>query len=371
MQVKKVKKKCILIAIHRFEVGGAETQALYLAKYLKENGFHVYVGAFGDETGLGVDRFIQEGITTLYWGFQEKLLIDPEPGLKGKLIKIKYLYSLIKQVRNISPYILISYTYPPNLIFGKLKRWFNETKVFWNQRDINIGFKGHTWEKSAINNVDTFISNSITGANYIEGLTRKKVHVIPNYIDVKKFKKPYTDIEPEILKVIMIGNIHANKNHIKLLNDWIDVLKMKPKARLYLAGKFGNEYDRCLKFIQENNLIDHVIFLGQVEDIIRLIENCHIAVFYSHGEGMPNGILEPMAAGLPVFVHRHVWSEELLGKEYPFFLSEKPKEGLAYRIESFEKEKFKEIGAKNRNRAKEKFGVKNSLKIYLDLINGK
>lgn len=362
-------QKCILIALHRFEVGGAETQALYLARYLQEKGYQVHVGAFGDETGLGIEKFTQAGISTLHWGFQEKLLLNPEPTLKGGLIKLKYLFKLIKSVKTLSPDIIISFTYPPNVIFGRWKKWFNCTKVFWNQRDISIGFTGHPWEEFSLRNTDVFISNSETGAKYIEEKTDCKVHVIPNYIDAYQFKNSRDFEKSDLLKVLMIGNIHANKNHIRLLDDWKDVVKIIPNARLLLAGKFGNEYEKCLNFINEHGLSEYVFLLGQVKDMIGLIEECQIAVFYSHGEGMPNGILEPMAAGLPVLVHRYVWSEELLGKDYPYFLSDQDQEGLVDRIKLMSKKDLIQIGKQNKERAKEKFGIDKSLNPYLDLIN--
>lgn len=364
-------RKRVLIALHRFEVGGAENQALYLAEYLKSKGFEVIVGAFGNETGLGVNRFLDAGIKTVYWGFQEKLLLDSKPGLKSQLIKIKFLFKLINAVRNLSPNVILTFTYPPNVIFGKWKKWLGGVDIYWNQRDINIGFKGHSWEKSAIKNADFLISNSFEGAKYIEKISKKKVHIIPNYVNVNKFGQSIHPNQIESLKVLMIGNIHSQKNHIQLLKDWKDVLEVNPKAKLLLAGKFGNEYEKCSIFTKENNMESSVVFLGQVKDVPSLIQKCHLAVFYSHGEGMPNGILEPMACGLPVLVHRESWSELVLGKDYNFFLSNEKGEKLADRIVELvgKIELLVEIGKLNRKRVSDNFEIKYTLNKYYILIN--
>jgi glycosyltransferase involved in cell wall biosynthesis len=43
-----------------------------------------------------------------------------------------------------------------------------------------------------------------------------------------------------------------------------------------------------------------VRFLGRIEDVSGLLAAVDVAVLSSRSEGMPNAVLEPMAAGLPV-----------------------------------------------------------------------
>ena len=50
----------------------------------------------------------------------------------------------------------------------------------------------------------------------------------------------------------------------------------------------------------ELKIADHIYFLGSVKDITGLLSAVDFAVFSSINEGIPNGVLEPMAAGLAV-----------------------------------------------------------------------
>ena len=79
-------KSHILIALHLYSAGGAERQALYLAKGLKENGYRITVIAFGEGKGLAWDRFQSAGIHCIALGFREKLILGKKSGLKEKLL---------------------------------------------------------------------------------------------------------------------------------------------------------------------------------------------------------------------------------------------------------------------------------------------
>jgi glycosyltransferase involved in cell wall biosynthesis len=69
---------------------------------------------------------------------------------------------------------------------------------------------------------------------------------------------------------------------------------------LLLAGRLDQGADRAKSIAYDLNLGDRVKFIGSVKDISGLLNSTDLCVFCSNREGCPNGVLEAMAAGLPV-----------------------------------------------------------------------
>ena len=63
---------------------------------------------------------------------------------------------------------------------------------------------------------------------------------------------------------------------------------------------------------RELGLERNFLFLGRRADIPEILACCDIAVLPSRAEGLPNAVLEYMAAGLPVIVSRVGGNAELV-----------------------------------------------------------
>jgi glycosyltransferase involved in cell wall biosynthesis len=100
----------------------------------------------------------------------------------------------------------------------------------------------------------------------------------------------------------MVANLHGFKDHATLLRAWRGVLdgKRDREAVLILAGRPENTGEALKAQAFDLNLVRTVRFLGAVQDVAGLLAASDCCVFSSQWEGVPNGILEGMAAGLPV-----------------------------------------------------------------------
>jgi glycosyltransferase involved in cell wall biosynthesis len=56
----------------------------------------------------------------------------------------------------------------------------------------------------------------------------------------------------------------------------------------------------------------HFLFLGRRDDVPRILACCDIAVLPSRAEGLPNAVLEYLAAGLPTVASRVGGNAEIL-----------------------------------------------------------
>lgn len=362
-------KKKILIALHRYVVGGAETQALYLGLQLRKKGYEVIFGAFGTESGEGFNRIDKLGFTCLRWGFHEKLIINPVLGIKGWLRKHKYVISLIFNVRKLNFDIIIPFTYPPNLIFCNYFRLMGVNTCLWNQRDEGRQFKGSREEIFGLENSSYIVSNSIEGKIFLEKFSQKKIRLISNGIDIVRFSEIFPDFSSN--QIVMIGNIHVFKDHLTLLKAWKLVLFHFPDYKLVLAGRKGKGFSELLDFVMDQGMEQSVEFLGEVNDIPFLLKSCKLAVFSSENEGVPNGILEPMAAGFAIVSTDIKGAREALGNEYLYLVAPKDSKEFANKIcHLLKNESLRiEIGKVNKKRASNLFSLSNMVSKYECLID--
>jgi len=120
-------------------------------------------------------------------------------------------------------------------------------------------------------------------------------------IDKAYLLNKYKNNRNSIIYLLFLARIEPDKG-IYVTLDVFNILKINfPFLKLNIAGD-GKELDAAKKYTKENGIHD-VTFLGHVtqgakEDVFT---SSHIFIFpSSHGEGMPNAVLEAMVYGLPV-----------------------------------------------------------------------
>src|SRR5207248_8996951 len=100
--------------------------------------------------------------------------------------------------------------------------------------------------------------------------------------------------------IIMVANMHAGaKGHGDLIEAAGTVRETCPEARFLLAGD-GEMRPFFEDQVRTLGLGEIFVFLGHRADIPQLLSCCDIGVLASKSEGLPNAVLEYMAAGLPV-----------------------------------------------------------------------
>lgn len=102
---------------------------------------------------------------------------------------------------------------------------------------------------------------------------------------------------PEIA-IACVGRLHPQKGLTHLFGAFHALLKLHPTARLLLAGD-GPDRPTLEETVRTLRLGPFVRFLGTVASPWPLLAAADIFVLPSLWEGMPNALLEAMAAGLP------------------------------------------------------------------------
>ena len=295
-----MKGKRIIIFLENLELGGAERQAMLLARHLvkvEKHTVHVW--------GIKSPGLVRDLCTT--YGIPWRML--PWPAGRTPLHRLFGVARCALALRQAQPDVLLPYTAWPNIICGLAWRWVGARTCIWNQRDEGIALTGRAIERRAVANTPQFVANSRAGADFLAktyGLPAANINVIHNGIQLAPAKRSRAawrtqlNAAPDMLFVCMVANLTKFKDHPTLLRAWQQVMAAVPQARLLLAGRFDHAHDSLKVMAQELGIDTCVDFLGPVDDIAGLLSATDVLVHSSRSEGSPNAVLEAMAAGVPV-----------------------------------------------------------------------
>lgn len=165
------------------------------------------------------------------------------------------------------------------------------------------------YTKSVIKYLDELTAVSEPAASYVRTLTDRPVRIIPNGIDLKKYKQSEArsrNSESGIHSyessqtILYIGRLEKRKGLKFLLRAMSDLQILNPDAGLLIAGD-GPDREQLEKYAQELDV--SVKFLGRIDEAtkIKLLQTCRLFCSPArYGESFGIVLLEAMACGLPV-----------------------------------------------------------------------
>jgi len=142
--------------------------------------------------------------------------------------------------------------------------------------------------------------------------------LVSNGIDVKKFlysqekaEEVYDEFGLEDCFVVgHVGRIATQKNHKFLVEIFAKIVERKENARLLLMGK-GPLEEEIKEHVKALGIQDKVLFLGNRDDVERVLCGCNVFLFPSLHEGLPLTLVEAQCSGLPCFIS-DVISDEVM-----------------------------------------------------------
>ena len=149
------------------------------------------------------------------------------------------------------------------------------------------------------------------------GLKPHKISVIPNGVDVEQFAMaPAADLVPLGISptqpvVITVGRLEEQKGITYLLHAAALVLQSRPDCQFVLVGD-GHDRATLEALAASLGISRSIWFLGSRSDVPSLLKASSVFVLASLWEGMPNALLEAMAAGLPAVATAVEGSRELV-----------------------------------------------------------
>lgn len=172
------------------------------------------------------------------------------------------------------------------------------------------------YTKSLLGYLDILTAVSPVATNYVKSLTHRQIYIIPNGIDLKKYrKKSHKPLLPHKNKktIFYIGRIEKRKAVKNLVDAFAMINRIHRHYHLVIAGE-GPEKEKIEEYIKEQK-INNVKFLGHIEESekIKLLQNSE--VFCSpalYGESFGIVLLEAMAAGCVVVAGANAGYENVL-----------------------------------------------------------
>ena len=374
--ISELQGKKVLIVFGSLELGGAERQGLQFGRYLKESqGCHVEVWGF-NSPGRSTEICKEAGIA---WK------IVPLP-FSGNLLQGWWRYiEFVQHLRRLKPDVLLPYTTVPNLCCALARRWSGAKLCIWNQRDEGLERMKPSRERKAIRRASYFIANATVGAEYLKnqhGVSNDRIRVIRNGIELPGITRDRSiwrnklGLQGNDFLVCMLANFTPFKDHQTLIKAWPYVVrKLKEQgrsAKLILAGHESTTFRAMQDLTLTMGVEDSVIFPGPVRDVHQLLQSADLVAFSSVLEGCPNGVLEGMAAGLPVVATDIPGIREAVGDAgIQYLVPPRDEQKLAEVITLFALDPVlrNAVGHENRKRIAEHFSVQRMQNEMTELIN--
>jgi glycosyltransferase involved in cell wall biosynthesis len=172
---------------------------------------------------------------------------------------------------------------------------------FASRRDVNPGRtrSRRVVQRLAYHMAHHVVANSRAARSVLvdEGLPPSRIVVIPNGIDSAAFAGRRAT--RQVRTIITVANLRPEKDHRTLLAAASIVTAKRPNLRFHIVGD-GPLRAELEREAAARGLQQRVAFLGYREEVPALLAESDLFVFPSRTEAFPNGVLEGMAAGLPV-----------------------------------------------------------------------
>lgn len=124
-----------------------------------------------------------------------------------------------------------------------------------------------------------------------------KIQVLPNPVSEVMFR-----VRPEypecITKIISIGRLTEQKNFSMLIGAVAKINAMGIAVHMDIYGE-GEQRSALQSQIETLNCQEICRLCGRTEEVQEVLQAAHLFVLPSNFEGMPNALMEAMAAGLP------------------------------------------------------------------------
>ena len=303
----------LLYVVGNFVTGGAERHLLEMWRRLDRTRFDVRIACLKREGAFTpLVEALGLPITDLRVG---KRLYDPS-GAAGFL-------RLVSLVREFRPDVIHGYLFGPNLFAAAAGRLCGVPVVaiakrnvdaFETPRQIAVQRRAH-----ALATHVTAVSEQVAESSVALGVPRERITVIPNGVDVARFDG--ADAEPARAGALglpaarprfgAVGCLAPRKDYGTLLRA---LAILAGQGRAFSCAIVGDGPDRepMERLTAELGLADRVAFLGERGDVDALLPAFDVFTLSSREEGIPNALLEAMAAGRPCVVTRVGGNAEVL-----------------------------------------------------------
>lgn len=292
---------------------------------------------------------------------------------------VRVFWRLSRQLKQLRPALLQTFLFHANLA-GRWAAWrtgvphvVSGIRVAERRRNLYLWLD--RWTESC---VDKHVCVSQAVADFSRdrgGLDPHKLRVIPNGVDYERFAtaapmnlRPWK-ISGDDEVWVTVGRLDPQKGPWDLLTAVEKLHATQPRLKLLWAGE-GPLRNEMHQWIAAHQLQDVVHLIGWQKDIPGLLRAARGFVLSSHWEGMPNVVLEALAAGLPVVSTRVEGVSEIITHgETGWLVGEVQDFSTSWEMVLQNPAEAKLIAAAGQRRVREHFTWEAMARQYMDLYD--
>jgi glycosyltransferase involved in cell wall biosynthesis len=302
-------KQKLLKFINIFAIGGTENQFLLTASSIDPARFELHVACL-QRRGALLERveslrcpLVEYPITSLYKWSTLRQQIKLARYLRWNGIGIVHTYNFYPNVFGIPAARLAGV---PHIVAS-----IRDTGAYLNPLQAKA-------QKIACMMADSIVANADAVRSWLvsQGHSPKKIRVIRNGVDFSRFaarlRVPRLHREFGLPDRVPLIAVVARLSRVKGIDDFVraasGVASQFPEARFVVFGDTSHSgdpwetayADELRQLAASLGIADRLFFAGYRTDVAELLPEITLSVLPSHTEGLPNAILESMAAGVPV-----------------------------------------------------------------------
>ena len=277
--------KKIFLYIDILRRGGAQRVITNIANYLCYSGYEV-------QLIRDIPPDVEHDEYALQNSIKVHVLDDKKrKGFAKQYIRIKKLRNLISEER---PDLILSFLGHPNIRMLIATLGLSVVKVVSVRNDPNYEYGNGVrciLAKALFYLADGVVFQTKDASKYFPSKVQSKSTIIPNPVN-KKFYDVVRQHE-EGLEIVNVGRLQPQKNQQLLIDAFHKIEDDFPDAKLFIYG------DGVLKDSLHKQEKSNIRLMGNIEGIENILASATIFVLSSDFEGMPNALMEAMAAGVP------------------------------------------------------------------------
>ncbi|NMM53568.1 glycosyltransferase [Paenibacillus aquistagni] len=294
-----MRQRVVVQFISGLYMGGAEMMLYHTAKHLDAEKYRTVVISL--LPGGKVADMLHHDQVEVY-----SLTVKHKWQLPFRFIK------LLMYLRKLQPDIIHSYMFHADIIGRFIGKLLNIPVVISSIRNEHIGGRHREWLLRLTDRLTDCVTVVCKKAGQVQAdrgtIREEKMKVIYNGIDLSRFTPISMSRREDIrsqwgvgrtdLVFICVGRLDPQKNHRMLLSAFHKLAMLHEQAKLVLVGD-GQLRGELEREVRELELEKQVEFMGVCTNVQELLQAADVFVLASKWEGLPNVVLEAMAAGTP------------------------------------------------------------------------
>lgn len=300
-------KRKICFLIPGFSDGGAQKQCILLLNELQRH----------DDLDLTV-IFFHIGVHYDLL-MQDRLRVIHLPA-RGSNYDPRNLWAVWRVLRKIRPNLLFTWLQSSDVYGFFLRRIIPSMRWLMTERDSSYPDELRFWLRRTLGRfADGIVANSVKGTQYWEqARARGRLFTANNIVPVSTDSRQ----QARTARVVTIGRLEPQKNAHTVIEAFASLAVVHVDVNFAVIGA-GEEEAALKALVAERGMSDRIDFMGFRRDVPAQLRASQLAVSMSHHEGLPNVMLESVAAGTLVVASDIPEHRELLGETYPYYVVER------------------------------------------------